>query len=339
MRKPVLTSFGVLVGALVISLAIMALLRFMAQAKPRGGAAGATPSSLSSSYPIRFHDALNRDVVIPSRPQRVISLAPSMTELVFALGAGDRLVANTRFCLHPDEAKTRTKVGGIMDPDMEKILALRPDLVVGSALTPQEVVGQLDRLGLRSVYFRHTTIESVFRDTVDLATLLGERERGVALVTAMRRRQEELTARLKPVSAASRPKVLLLLRIDGLFSAGKGTFPHELIEMAGGENVASRAATAWPQLSMETVIESNPDVIFVAIGPGKVDADFVTKNWQQMRSDPRWSQIKAVANNRFVPVLDDLMTVPGPRLMEALEAVERGLHPELFTDAKKTATP
>lgn len=339
MRKPVLTSFGVLIGTLCFSLAILSLLRFMAQAKHKAAAAAMSataPAQAGTGYPIDFRDAMGRGIVIPARPQRIISLAPSMTELLFALGAGDRLVADTRFCLHPPEAIKKEKIGGIMDPDMEKMLELRPDLVVGTALTPQEVAGQIDRLGLRAVYFRHTSIESVYRDTVDLATLIGERARGEALVASMRARGEVLLAKVRTIPPAARPKVLLLLRINGLFSAGKGTFPHELIEMAGGENVAAQATTMWPQLAMETVLQSNPDVILVAIGEGKVENDFLTKHWQQMRADSRWSKIKAVANNRLVLVPDDLLTVPGPRLMDALEIVVTGLHPGLVPPAGKT---
>lgn len=331
MRKPVLSSFGVLIGTLLFALAMVALFRFGAQARKKSAKA-VTPAVVASStggYPLHFRDAFNREITLPAPPQRIVSLAPSLTELIFALGAGDRIAADTIYCIHPPEAKAKTKIGGIMDPDMEKMLGLHPDFVVGSGLTPQEVVRQIDRLNIPAAYFRHTSIESVFRDTVDLATLLGLRERGEKLVSEMRRRGETLALRLRALPPGPRPKVLLLLRIDGLFSAGKGSFPHELIELAGGDNIAARASTMWPQLSMETVIQNNPDVILVAVGQGKVEGNFLQKTWQQMRVDPRWSKVNAVAKNRVVLVPDDLLTIPGPRLMEALEMVTYGLHPEL----------
>ncbi|PAW78382.1 MAG: hypothetical protein B9S32_07605 [Verrucomicrobia bacterium Tous-C9LFEB] len=332
MRKPVLTSFGVLIGTLIFALAIISLFRFVAQAKSKAAKTAASPHATVATapgFPLHFRDAFGREIVLPAPPQRIVSLAPSLTELIFALGAGDRIVADTTYCIHPPEAIAKTKIGGIMDPDMEKMLGLHPDLVVGSGLTPQEVVRQIDRLNIHAAYFRHTSIESVYRDTVDLATLLGLRERGEKIVADMRQRGEALTKQLQSLPPGPRPKVLLLLRINGLYSAGKGSFPHELIQLAGGDNIAAQAATMWPQLAMETVIQNNPDVILVAIGKGKVDGDFLQKEWLRMRVDPRWSKIKAVANNRLVLVPDDLLTIPGPRLMEAAEIIAYGLHPEL----------
>lgn len=336
MRKPVLLSFGVLIGMSGLVLAMLALSRLATmdhQAPPRP-ASGAL--SLSTSYPIHYVDAFQREIVLPAMPQRIISLAPSLTELIFALGAGDRLVADTRFCVHPPEAVAKEKIGGIMDPDLEKIVGLHPDLLVGTALTPREVIDEIDRLGVRAAYFRHTSVASVYEDIVNLATLLGVRDRGEKMVAGLRARGDALTDRLRQLPPSSRPKVLLLLRIDGLYSAGKGSFPNELIEMAGGVNVAAQASTMWPQLSMETVMEANPDVIMVAVGHGNVEDKFLRQHWEQMRSDPHWHQIKAVIDNRLVLVPDDLMTIPGPRLMDALEAVAAGLHPDLF---KQTVKP
>lgn len=334
MRKPVLTSFGVLIGALGLALATMALFRLGAQARKTAPAYSQAAVINGTTFPIHFRDAFSREIVVPAAPKRVISLAPSVTEILFALGVDDRLVADTEYCIHPPAAKLKEKVGGISSPNLEKMLALRPDLILGSGLTSQEVSAQIDHVGLRAVYFRHTDIASVYRDIVSIATLLGERPRGEKLVSDMRTRVDKLTARLKALPPGPRPKVLLLLRIDGLYSAGKGSFPHEIIELAGGENVAAHAASMWPQMSMETVLQANPDVILVALGKGKVEGDFLHKTWQQMRVDPRWKQIKAVANNRLVLVEDDLLTIPGPRLVDSLELVAEGLHPELAQPKK-----
>jgi iron complex transport system substrate-binding protein len=335
MRKPVLTSFGVLIGALALTLAVLALFRLVIKArnpvKPAaiGGGVAVTSATTTSSFPLHLIDAVGRQVTIDQPPQRIISMAPSMTELVFALGAQDRLIADTRFCIHPPEAIAKDKIGGILDPDMEKMVELHPDLILGTALTPKEIGDQIDRLGLKQVYFNHTSVNSVYRDIIDLSTILGDRPRGEKMVADMKARGAEIETKLHQ-AGAKRPKVLLLLRIDGLFTAGKGSFPNELIEMAGGDNIGARAATMWPQLSMETVIAENPDVIIVAIGKGKIEGDFTTKNWVQMRADPRWKGVSAVANNRLISITDDLLTIPGSRLMDALEIVATGLHPDIF---------
>lgn len=333
MSKRVLSTFLVLIGALVITLATLTALRVMflqKQAQLTPAPIPVPSAQTSSGYPLHYVDAFKREVNLSAPPQRIVSISPSMTELIFALGAGDRLVADTRFCLNPPAAIAKPKIGGVVDPDIEKILGFNPDLVVCSELTPKDIADQMDRLGLHSAYFRNSSIASLLRDIIDLSNLLGVPERGVKLAGELHSQIDGISAPLKSLPPAQRPKVLFLIRADELFSAGRGTFPDELIQLAGGENIAAHAATAWPQLSMEAILTANPDIILFAISKTTEDQTFVENQRKLMQADPRWKQVKAVADGRFVAVSNDLLTAPGTGLPSVLQILAKDFHPELF---------
>jgi iron complex transport system substrate-binding protein len=284
-------------------------------------------------FPLTFTDSLNRRVTVEQQPRRIVSIAPSATEILFAIGAGDRIIADTTYCDYPPAAAKLPKIGGYSNPDVEKILALSPDLVLGARGNPVELINQLHALKLTvAAIDADGSLEQVFESIRLIGRIAGERQQATDLVKTLEARQMAVVKKMADLDDAMRPRVLFVFVPGDLFSAGKGSFIDEIIRLGGGENIAAKSKSAWPQLSMETVIADDPQVILVL--PGSMgdkhkpmsDADAVAR----FRALPRWKTISAVKNGRIHVLEDDAMTLPGPRLLDGLEETAKAIHPELF---------
>ena len=257
-------------------------------------------------------------LTLAARPLRIVSLAPSLTEFLFALGAGDRVVGVTRFCDRPPEAARLPRVGGLVDLDVETVLALRPDLVVAVDSTRKR--GFLRPLAAAGVPTYWTVLDSeedVYRVARELAGLVADAEAGERVVADIQRGMAAVEARL---AGAPERRTLLVYGHEPLVVAGAGSFADALIRRAGGVNVAGDSPLPFPTWSVEEAIRAAPDVIlenFVGTtGPG--DA------WD------RWQSIPAVRDGRVHRLTDTAALRPGPALPEALESVARRIHPERF---------
>ncbi|MGH2378542.1 MAG: ABC transporter substrate-binding protein [Candidatus Limnocylindria bacterium] len=279
-------------------------------ATPQQGVAASPTPTLA--FPVTVTDFQGKSVVIPKRPERIVAIGPSNTEYLFALGAGDRVVAVDDFSDEPPAAKAKEKIGGVK-PNVEKIVALRSDLVVSLLISD----GSLERIaaqGIPVLVISPTGIADVSRTAVLLGTAIGAD--GAKLASSI----DEGLAAVR-AQAASVPKKRVFHEVDAsdptkLFTAGPGSFIHELIELAGGINVAATAASPFPQFSPEEIIHADPEVIVLG------DAGYgVTV--EQVRTRPGWSAITAVRNGRIVPVDPNLMHRAGPRIVEAAEAYLR----------------
>ncbi len=264
-------------------------------------------------------DMLGRRVRIPERATRIISLAPSITETVFALGDGDRLVGVTDYCDYPPEATKKPRVGGISTPSFEAILSLRPDLVIATSESNYaEHVERLTSLGLPVYVVRPVDFETVLESIERTGTVLGRDAAAHAAVAAMRR---DAAAIAQAVAGVPRPRVLYVVWPNPLIAPGRGTLIDELIERAGGESVTSREPLPYPRLSLETVVERRPDKIIVGRhGQGTVEE--LLRGWERLGS------VSAVREGRVYGVDGDLVHRPGPRMVEALRALARVIHPE-----------
>lgn len=247
---------------------------------------------------------------------RVVSLAPSMTEALFAIGAGDSVVGVSRYCDFPEAATHLPRVGGFLDPSLEAILALSPTLVVG-ARSPSNrgVVDTLERHHI-AVYFPEDEsmegVRTMLRELGRRTNHVGEAE---SLVASM---NQHLLAIASAVAGRARPKVLLVFNQNPLSVAGPGTFPDEMLRRAGGEN-AVRDGTGYPSLSIERVLELAPDVIIEAwMGASAPRAS----DWS------RYTSIPAVANHRVVAIEDERLLRPGPRLVDGVAVLARVVHPD-----------
>ncbi len=305
---------------------IMAAVLAAGCGKPAGApqpTAAASPSRPAApapaSFPLSVQDDLGRQVTIPVEPRRIVSLAPSNTEILFALGLGDRVVGVTKFCDYPEAAKLKEKVGGFQDVDVEKVVRLRPDLVLATGGVQQPVLRQLEKLGLTVYAVDAKSLEDVLDDISAIGRVTGAEGAAEAL---RRQLQERLRrARDRAARATSRPKVFFEIWPDPLITAGPGSFAHDLVEAAGGENIAADTAQPYPQFSLETLLARNPDVIVTPFAQSAADLK------QGRRRN--WEQIRAVREGRVILVDENEVSRPGPRLFDALERLVDQMHPEL----------
>jgi iron complex transport system substrate-binding protein len=263
---------------------------------------------------------------VAAQPRRIVSTAPSITETLFALGLGDRVVAVSQFCHYPPEATRLPKVGSYMKPNVEAIVGLRPDLVILEANMPDSVAGQLERMKLPTLQVAHGTLDKIFAGIRDIAARAGVPERGAKLEADIRARLEAVRRR-----TAGRPRRSLVFivgrspgALEGLIAVGKGSYLNELIAIAGGVNALGSNALPYPKLSLESVLGLNPDVLVdmgemaETTGVTEAQKEAVVALWR------RRSTLKA----RVYAVASDIFVVPGPRVVEAVEAFARMLHPE-----------
>ena len=269
-------------------------------------------------------DGLGREVTLAAPAQRVVSLAPSITEILFAVGAGDQVVGRDEFSDYPAEAASIDSVGGSMgEYSVEAIVALEPDLVLAAEINTPELVKQLEDLGLTVFYVNNpTTIEEMYGSLENVAALTGHDV--TELIESLKARVAVIDEKIAPISA--RPSVFY--EIDASdpakpYTYGPGTFGNLLIERAGGFNIGSEAADAYPQLSLEQIVVANPSIILLGDAMWGVTTESVLAR-------PGWETIEAVKSNQIFPIDDNLISRPGPRLVDGLEALAKILHPGLF---------
>ncbi len=278
----------------------------------------------AAAEPLTFTDGLGREVTLAAPAQRVVSLAPSNTEILFAVGAGEQVVGRDEFSDYPAEALDIESVGGSMgEYSVEAIVALNPDLVLAAEINTPELVNQLEDLGLTVYYLSNpTTLEEMYVNLEIVAALTGEDP--TKLTDSLKARVAVVDEKLAPISA--RPSVFY--EIDASdpskpYTYGPGTFGNLLIERAGGTNIASEAADAYPQFSLEQIVVANPSFIILGDSMWGVTPESVLDR-------EGWETIFAVQNNQIFPIDDNLISRPGPRLVDGLEELAKILHPGLF---------
>lgn len=266
-------------------------------------------------------DEAGRKVSIPEAPRRIVALAPSITECLFALGLDQEVVGVTEHTNFPPQAASRPKVGSYVQLQLEAIVALRPDVILATRDgNPREQIRRLEELGLTVFVVDPRSLEGLFGTLRTLGELLGRRDRAESLVSEMRGRIERIE---RLMDARPRPRVLLQVGAQPLVVAGAGTLQDHLIELAGGQNVASSQGQAYPVLSLERIITLRPDVILISSMADPRRAEEERERWG------RWKQIPAVEEGRIHVLDGDLVDRPSPRVIQGLEEMVRLIHPEL----------
>ncbi|MGO9120321.1 MAG: ABC transporter substrate-binding protein [Desulfomonilaceae bacterium] len=278
------------------------------------------PAAAEPAPKVCVEDDLSRQVCVPAFPKRVISLAPSLTEIVFDLGAGHTLVGRTARCNEPPEALKIQEIGAYMSPDLERIIALRPDLVLSPETgMRKEVVDRLTELGIPTFVDNSNTLDDIVHSIDRLGTILGRESDAKTVVRQFQRRRQAVRQR---VEHASKPLILFVVGIRPLVLAGGRSFIGSLVREAGGVNVAEEAAVPHPKFSMEEVARRDPDIIIVLNKECRDDECF--NEWQ------RHQDLSAVRNNQIYELDADLIARPSARIMDALEQLAAIFHPNIF---------
>jgi len=282
-----------------------------------------------TNFPIEITDQLGRLVDLRGIPQRIVSLAPSNTEILFALGLADQVVAVTDYCNYPPEAKEKPSIGGFSTPSLEKIIALSPDLILAAPIHKTQVIPSLEAKGMTVVALAPTTLNEVLGAITLVGRITGKYADASNLVAAMQSRIKAITDKTASLPQTQKPRVFYITWHDPLMSAGKGTIHDELIRTAGGINITGNLS-GYPTISLEAVIAANPEVMIAGVGMGTgADAPL-----QFARTEPRLKDTAARLNNRLYGIDVDIVGRPGPRITDALEQFARFIHPELFKEAK-----
>ncbi len=280
------------------------------------------PISTSSSTPPKFIDEVGREVVFPFPPQRIVSLAPNVTEILFSLGLDEEIVGVSIHCNFPEKAKTKVRVGSYISLDFEKITFLKPDLVIATGVgNTREMVDRLEKLGFPTYVIFPKNFNDVLKSIDHLGRLVGREKEAMGIIQRMKQRSQRV---IELTQGLSRPKVFLQIGEAPIVTVGKGSFADDLIYLAGGENIAGKEKGMYPRLGMEEILERSPEVILVTSMNPKADYQRVLQEWS------RWKVIPAVKNGRVHLVDSDLIDRPSPRMIDGLEEIARILHPERF---------
>ncbi len=273
---------------------------------------------LSPLLAATYTDAVGRQVSVPDRPQRIISLVPSVTEILFAIDADRQLVAVTDYCTYPDEARLLPSIGSYADPGLENILSHQPDLVIAtSAMNSPALIAQLEQLDIPVYVIEAHSVPQTLETIRNLGQLTGQRDQADALA---RNIDSRIRAIRRQVPPDSRPSILAAIVLQPLTVAGPDTFIDNLIDIAGGRNVVPKGPSRYPTWNFEALLMANPDFILLSPHPGQPDIN---------NFFAPWTQLTAVANGQIVQLNADWLYRPGPRMILGIEALAKTLHPDL----------
>ena len=273
----------------------------------------------TDEYFLEFTDSYGRNVVIPSKPQTIVSLGPNVTEIIFSLGMGKNLIGRTQFCDYPAEAALIEAVGNMQEPNIERIIELNPDLVIASTHVSPEKIELLEKAGITTVgIYNDSTFEGVYNTIRDIGKVLGESNNAERLIFEMGITISDV---VKRIEGLNKPSIYYVVGFGdwGDFTAGGDTFIHQMIEMAGGNNIASDVK-GW-SYSLEKLIEKDPDYIICSQFWG-------TK--ESFESTPNYMDLRAVQEGRLIAIDNNMLDRQGYRNAEGVKTLAQIFHPEAF---------
>ena len=269
-------------------------------------------------------DQVGRTLVVPENPVRIIALAPSITEIIFDLAQERRLVGVTQYSTHPSEAESLPTVGSYVRLDIEKIVALKPDLCLAiKDGNPKHIIDKIVSLGIPVYVIDPRNLLQIMDTITRLGSLLHAEQTAAELVSDMEKRIRKVQEQVK--KGRHKPRVFFQIDAEPLFSAGTNTFIHELIELAGGINTAA-GENPYPRYSWEDILLLQPEIVVISSMAGGLSPEYLIRSWKQ------WNQLSAVNNDQVFVVDAELFDRPTPRLVEGLETIAAIIHPELFKD-------
>jgi iron complex transport system substrate-binding protein len=271
-----------------------------------------TTAAAKVTYPLTITDDAKRSIKFEKAPSKIISLAPSNTELLFALGLGDKIVGVDDYSNYPEGAKTKEKIGSYSKTNLEKVASLSPDMILAAGITSKDLLTALESRNLTVVVFNPSNLDGVAANMKLLGQIGGVPEKADVAVAEFNKKLEEVAAKVKTASA--KPKIFYELDPTG-FTVGPGSFIDDMIKRAGGQNIVTDGTNPYPQLNQEVVVTSNPDVIIVGDDSGGESSP------EKILARPAWQTISAVKNKRVVAI---------PRAALGVEQIAKALYPDLF---------
>jgi len=272
-----------------------------------------------NAYPFVFKDSYEREINIESEPQKIISIAPNITEIIYAIGKSSKLIGRSEYCDYPEDVKKITSVGAIEDPSIEKIVELNPDLVLVSTPVKKETVQKLESMRIKTAaFYGEESFEGVYHIIEKVGMLLNAKDNANKLITDMKAKVQNVADKVKDKPS---PSVYYVVSYGkaGDFTAGKGTFIGQMIQMAGGKNAADDAE-GW-SYSLERLVEKNPDILICS-------KYFNSK--QGIESTNGYKDLAAVKNGKLYEIDNNMLDRQGPRLADGLAELAKIIHPEAF---------
>ena len=274
--------------------------------------------------PGTYTDDMGRAVAIDQVPQRIVSFGPSITEILFALGLEEKVVGVSNYCDYPEAAKLKAKVGDAFNPSLERIVELEPDLVL--TLKQEQLNRELDALGIKFMVLDPEDIDGILGDIELVGEITGTEKKAEELIEDM---QDSISQVIALVEDAPEVRVFFIVDATDLtlpWTAGTGSFIDALITMAGGENIAAKAQGAWVQFSLEQIVSADPEIIVIQTMTGGIP----TVSKEGLEEHPVWGEMTAVKQGKICFINGDLVSRPGPRIVQGLEEMAKIIHPELF---------
>ena len=291
-------------------------------------------TALEGTYPMEVVDDMGRTVRLERQPRHFISLAPSITEILFAMEMGDHLMAVTQWCDYPEAARALRDAGahiGSMDqPNRELIATYRPDLIIGTDLTPPEIYSTIENPpGTVTVALKHESMEDVLEDVRFIGGITGVPGKAIRLAESLKAEQAAVRTALQPYLDKAPRKVLFLLSIEESmqpgWAPGESTWVHSLIREANGQNLAAELGTAWGQVSFEALLSLDPEILLLRDGANAAEQAALHKRVASLSSHPVWRQVRAVREGRVHILPYGPLNIPGPRIMKAYGAVAEAI--------------
>lgn len=277
----------------------------------------------ASNYPLTVIDDTGSAVTIPEEPQRIISTAPSNTEILFALGLENKIVGVTNYCNYPEKVNNVEKIGEMTPLNLEKIVSLNPDLILGYGLYQLGEIAPLKDAGYNIIIIEPMTINETLKSIKMLATICGISEKGNSLVESLTQRINKIKTKTSNIDISKRPKIFIGGIYETIWTPGEGTLFNELITLAGGRNIAANLP-GWAKISPEFVAKEEPEIIIIPIGAmGQSDKSNVKENISKRAG---WSNVPAIKSGKIFVVNEDLFYRASPRLIDGLEKLYEIFH-------------
>jgi len=296
-------------------------------------------SAAQGAFPLTVTDSQGNTVTINEQPKTIVSLAPANTEILFALGAGDQVIGDTRYCNYPEAAKNITKIGEYSTISIEKITSLKPDIIFANEMNGLANIDQLKNLGFTVVVISPTSMDTVYSSIALVGDCIGKSDEAEKVIADMKTRVKAVTGKL--ADTTSKPTVMHAMSTNPYWISGANTFQDELITLAGGKN-AFADVDGWKSVTLEKLITTNPDLILTDPGAdmGSPGEDSLKNSFYE---DNRLSSVSAVKNKNIYVMDSDIFDRGGPRAVDALEQLAKLIHPEIFGTAaeptKAASTP